>query len=76
MTGDTLKQWRQQLKLSQPAFAALADVHAMTISRWERCTGELNPQAHKKLRAVYERLTTPVQPSAQMELPLEAGDVQ
>jgi len=36
MDGKTLKRQREALGYSQSGFAALLQIHVMTISKWER----------------------------------------
>lgn len=70
-TGNVVRTWRKQLGLTQEAFAKLARVHPMTVSRWERCKDEpLTPEAVKTLQRLHARLypapveTTEVQEAA------------
>lgn len=44
--SQPLARLRQRLGLSQPAFAKLLGVHAMTVSKWER--GVLKPGEHQQ----------------------------
>jgi transcriptional regulator with XRE-family HTH domain len=56
-TGRIVREWRDGLKLSQSQFARLADVHPMTVSRWERGADvPLSAVAMYKLRKLHEKL--------------------
>lgn len=56
-TGRIVREWRDGLKLSQSQFARLADVHPMTVSRWERGADvPLSAVAMYKLRKLHEKM--------------------
>jgi transcriptional regulator with XRE-family HTH domain len=65
-TGRIVREWRDGLKLSQSQFARLADVHPMTVSRWERGADvPLSAVAMYKLRKLHERMSAQAEDRSQ-----------
>jgi transcriptional regulator with XRE-family HTH domain len=56
MTGAELKRLRERAGLAQQALAALADVAARTIIRWEQGETEIPALAARGLHAIFEEL--------------------
>jgi transcriptional regulator with XRE-family HTH domain len=54
MTGAELKQVRKVLRLKQTELAERLDVHPLTISRWERGTGQI-PRATAELLKLWAK---------------------
>lgn len=75
-TGRIVREWRDGLKLSQSQFARLADVHPMTVSRWERGADvPLSAVAMYKLRKLHERLN-PIDPVESQKVAEEIAEIQ
>ena len=75
-TGRIVREWRDGLKLSQSQFARLADVHPMTVSRWERgADAPLSAVAMYKLRKLHERLN-PIDPVESQKVAEEIAEIQ
>lgn len=43
MTPEALQTWRRQTGLTQAGLAALLDMHALTVSKWERGDRSIPP---------------------------------
>jgi DNA-binding transcriptional regulator YiaG len=67
MTADELKAWRERYRTSQRELARLLDVHAETVSRWERGTIPIPRTTELALEALAPQLR------AAVSLPPQAG---
>ena len=56
MTGADMRRRREDLGLTQEELARLLDVHAQTVSKWERQKGKLEKILVRAMRDVEREL--------------------